>query len=595
MDPTLWLFGLLLLMSQGLAFSPASVTTRNPLSLVSSLPTIIKRQCNMPFLNVVAWQGADSEVATAAPLISSSSSSSSSQEELDDSTKETHQVNLELAKLANQCGKSGGGRHCRTLALTAYDLLQNMTYPDTVGYNSVLNAFAKSAASANSFPSPASSSATSNYHDVRSVSAAERAQMLLKEMMTIHDAQSAARHDWYGKRDKKELTVDELKGGPPRIRVKPNVRSFSTVMDAWSRTGHVPETLQVLQAMEERYKTTMDDAVRPNTFSYNTVLVAHAKSRGGKVAAEQAQQFLEHTMPDPDVISYNVLLTCWARSGVPQAGVRAEDILRDMPIQPNAKSYATVMDAWSRSRTEESAARAHGLLKELQQLYDETGDEQLRPNCVCYSSVIHAYAISKEPHKAHRAYALLQEMKIKGQTDPHVLPNTVTFNSVLNACATSWPLSSYAGTIKDERNKDSRSGDNDDGELSLRTMVQNLYQELVNEERQEEITSRTPRQKSKQRQLTPDHFTFGTVLKACENNIFWDDPSFGITVFQEACRRGQVSLGVLIQLRQACPMSVCDLLPPKAYDPKTRQFDMAYIPEAWKRNVKERTDRRPVS
>jgi Pentatricopeptide repeat domain len=555
-----------LLTSQGHAFSPAFATSTGRFSPVLSLP--IKRQY-MPFHGIVAsFRGADSEVAIA------QSNSLLSAAQMDDPT-ETHEINLELAKLAHQCGS--GGRHCRTLALTAYDLLQNTTYPDTVGYNSVLNAFAKSAPAR--FPSVSASSD----HVVRWVSAAERAQGLLNEMMAIYDAQSAAQQEWHVQRENGELTDGQLERGPPRIRIKPNVRSFSTVMDAWSRTGHVRETLQVLKAMEQRYEKTMDGALQPNSFSYNTVLAAYAKSRGGKAAAERAQQFLEHTMPSPDVISYNALLTTWARSGVPQAGVRAEDILRDMPIPPNAKSYAAVMDAWSRSRTEEAAARAHGLLKELQDLFEQTEDEHLRPNCICYSSVIHAYAISKEAHKAQRAYALLQEMKVKGQTDPQVLPNTVTFNSVLNACATSSPLS-YAG--KGEHKKD---GDKKDGEVCLQTMVQTLYQELVNEDE-----SNSARPSNNRQSLTPDHFTFGTVLKACANNIFWDDPTFGMAVFQEACRRGQVSLGVLIQLRQAVPMCG-DMLPAKAYDPKTKQFDMGYIPEAWKRNVKERTDRRPVS
>ncbi|CAB9520004.1 Pentatricopeptide repeat-containing protein [Seminavis robusta] len=475
----------------------------------------------------------------------------------DDDTvsSETHRINLELAKLAVACADNT--RQSQRLALAAFDLLKhNMTHPDTVAYNSVLKAFAKSAPS--KFPPPASSRSS------KWVSAAERAHHLLEEMMAVHKAQTAAYQDWYIRRDKQQtMSQAELQQGPPKIRVKPNVRSFSTVMDAYSRTGQVPETLQVLQELQDRYDETGDFALQPNIVSYNTVLAAYAKSRGGLPAAEQAEQFLEEQVVQPDVVSYNALLVCWARSGVPHAGERAEAILRQMPVTPNTKSYATAMDALARCARSDSlsAARAHGLLKELQEAFEETGDEALRPNCISYSSVIHAYAVSKEPQKAQRAFALLEEMKQKGQTDPAVRPNTVTYNSVLNACTTSSPLGDH-------------HYDGGTNPKSLQSIVQSLYQEL--------IQSDDPR-------LKPDHFTFGTVLKACANNIFWDDPTFGMYVFQEARRRGQVSLGVLVQLRHAVPMHVlCEFMPSQAYDRETRQFTMSHIPKAWTRNVRER-------
>ena len=556
---SLWLLGLLLI-SQGRAFLLAT-NTRDLTSVF--LLKRIQPKC-IP-LDVVSSRALNSEVALDQFTLYPD----------EDASADTHEKNLELAKLAKQCGS--GGRQSQSLALKAYDILQNMTCPDTVAYNIVINAFAKSAPA--TFPLPSTNSDSN-----RRVSAAERAEGLLDEMMTIYDTQSSAQHTWYKNRAKGELTHDEINRGPPIIRVKPNVRSFSTVMDAWSRMGRVQETLQVLKVMEEMYEETMDGSLKPNSFSYNTVLSAFAKSRGGKVAAEQAQHFLEHNMPNPDVISYNAVLSAWARSGVPQAGSRAEDLLRGMRVTPNAKSYASVMDAWSRSGTDESAARAHGLLKELQELYDRTGDEELCPNCICYTSVIHAYALSKEALKAQRAYALLQEMKDKGQTDTQVLPNTVTYNSVLNACATSSPLT-YSEINKSKRDSSAGKG----GEPSLQTMIQTLYQELVQVGHSESTSEMMERES-----VSPDHFTFGTILKACANNIFWNDPNFGMTVFQEACRRGQVSLGVLIQLRHAYP-SCDDFLPSKAYNPQTRKFDIAYIPEAWKRNVRERADRRPLT
>jgi len=302
---------------------------------------------------------------------------------------------------------------------------------------------------------------------------------------------------------------------------------------------------------------------------------------------------------EPDVISYNAVLHAWARSGAPNAGERAEQILRSMPIEPNARSYTTAIDAWSRSmaptatNTSSSgggspAIRAHALLDELKDLYQQRkyNNDHLKPNCVSYSSCIHAYALSKEPLKARRAYQLLQEMLSLGENDPRVLPNRVTYNSVLNACATSSPLHTTMasqGSADDEENDNEGAGE-DTG--SLQRIVQTLYHQLISEKTRDSDKSNDNQPTNNNHRLTPDHFTFGTVLKACANNIFWNDPSFAIQVFREACKQGQVSLGVLVQLRQAVPGHVLqELLSAEAYNPRSRQFSMDYVPDSWKRNV----------
>jgi hypothetical protein len=275
---------------------------------------------------------------------------------------------------------------------------------------------------------------------------------------------------------------------------------------------------------------------------------------------------------DPDVISYNGVVHAWARSGSPQAGERAEQVLRNMTtVPPNARTYSTVMDAWSRSfaTCPDSAARAHALLTEMEQR--SASDSTMKPDYVSYSTVVNAYALSKtEPLKAHKAFSILQRMhRLARNGDANVRPNRVTYNSVLNACATSCPLA-----VQDHLHKH----DLDSKLPTLPDMVRKLYRQLL----------------VKDDQLRPDHFTFGTVLKAVAN-LFWGEPDqveFGKTVFEEACARGQVSFGVLWQLRQAMPVDIYrELLPPNALCGEPEKTLMNHIPKEWKYNVREETRR----
>jgi len=272
-----------------------------------------------------------------------------------------------------------------------------------------------------------------------------------------------------------------------------------------------------------------------------------------------------------DVISYNAVMHAWARSGEPNAGERAETLLRTMTdksnVQPNARTYTTLIDAWSRSTADDSRARrAHALLNEMEDLWKSTGNERVKPNCISYSAVIHAYALSKEHRKATMACELLRRMVQLYTSGENVdaKPSLVTYNSVLNACATS--------TRAVERDEDGESG------VNLKHIVRSIYKELT----------------SPSQNLRPDHFTYGTILKACANLFCGepDNPKFVQEVFERCCDDGQVSFGVCYQLRQAATSELYrSLIPEEAYNAENGHFNIKDMPKEWTRNVREQRRR----
>lgn len=334
--------------------------------------------------------------------------------------RSTYQTNLEIGELAKVAPKNS------TAAIVAQELLKNLAHPDTVTYNGVLKAFAKSP----------------------SLDGAQRAQELLEEMEEIHHQQVRAHDEWLIEHqhihNNNNGTANHVIQSAPRILVKTNVRSYSTVMDAWSRrSGRVKNAAQhcqdVFDRLEFLYNTTGDVSYLPNTITYNTVITAWAKEGGQE---DRVESLLEKMGPLADTISYNALLLAFARSGHPDAGQRAEAILRRMPLK-NSRSYTTVIDAYSRSHEyhTDSADRAHNLLDEMEDIYDQTRDVMMRPNCVSYSTVINAYSLSNDPKKAQKAWDILQHMKelaAEGKNS-RARPSLVSYNSVLNACATSMP------------------------------------------------------------------------------------------------------------------------------------------------------------
>lgn len=207
-------------------------------------------------------------------------------------------------------------------------------------------------------------------------------------------------------------------------------------------------------------------------------------------------------------------------------------------IAPQA--YNTVIHAWSRSSSDDATRHAHNLLREMEDLGKQ--DPTMSPDFFSYSSVVNALALAKsEPLKAHKSYLLLQRMTKLAKGNKRLRPNLVVYNTALNACATSCPIEVKKKLEEDGRGKKLPS---------LPSIVRTLYAELTQDAH-----------------LTPDHVTYGTVLKAIANLFLGesDQVDFAKSVFQNACESGQVGLGVVYQLRQAVPVDVFRELIPELY------------------------------
>jgi pentatricopeptide repeat protein len=410
------------------------------------------------------------------------------------SDRKTYRTNLELANLTKQ----NAGRPSVYQVKVALNLLRSMEAPDTVAYNSVLNVFAKLS------PVP--------FEGLSRFSAALQAQQLLQEMEQIYTEQKLAKQKWYDALTENSLDDEALCQGPPAVLVKPNSRSYCTVIDAYARIGNqvaAEKTEQLLHELQQMYESTGDEALRPNLIAYNIVLAAWSKV-GGPEAANRCLKLLKEGMPmAPDTISYNSVLHAIALSGEPQAGRRAEELLREMIEKSNytlvnGRSYTTCMDAWSKTGRPD---KAMSLLCEMKTNYKRTNDSSFQPNCVSYATVIHGYGLSRDADKVQKAYRVFREM-----IDDGVSPNRITYINLLNCCAAS------------------------DMNLEAIQLVKQLYREALDNNK-------------------ADHRTFGTVLKACMHHC-WEDKDFAVAVFRDACKRGFVSQGVFWQFKQAVPSEI---------------------------------------
>jgi len=260
--------------------------------------------------------------------------------------------------------------------------------------------------------------------------------------------------------------------------VKPNVVSFTAVINAWARTpeqnaAQRAETL--LNRMEDYYSQTNDAEIRPNKFSYNAVLTAWARNKDRRTSAENSLRLLKQMWKlfhmhgnvrkdiKPDARSYNTVINAVARSGFPNCADRAYKLLVEMEelyhaghdeLIPNASTFGAIINAYANSGQEESSDQAAKLLQQMNSLY-HLGHDDLKPNTFVYNSCINAFAKNgqnqKEAEKTSEeimakrinnicaAEQILQSMESQFEKtgDEYVKPDVISYSTVINAYANS--------------------------------------------------------------------------------------------------------------------------------------------------------------
>lgn len=234
--------------------------------------------------------------------------------------------------------------------------------------------------------------------------------------------------------------------------LKPKIKTWNNVLLAYAQSktrdapGQAARVLSKLQRLLEEGKT--DQA--PNHESYVAILKSYAHL-GGPEAPTQVLQVLDRmtelaaggfTSIRPNASCHNVfflsLLASLDLYNAKKSMIvqQAEDHFQKMmqsdypESQPDIWTYNSLLTLLSKSGYLDSATRAEALVQQME-------DRRMSPKAHTYNCLIACYTWSKHADRATKAYAVLEKMKRLGETDPRCRPDAVTFNSVMNVYAKS--------------------------------------------------------------------------------------------------------------------------------------------------------------
>lgn len=303
------------------------------------------------------------------------------------------------------------------------------TYADPVFYSTLMSAYAK-------------------LGDV------QQAELLLKKLKAsdlissksyLHCISAHANAPSSGDAQRAEELLEEMNQSD-NSDIFPTTEAFGAVLNAWAKSKSQQggeRAYAILQSMQE---SNDNNAAKANNVAYATVMNAFAQ-RGQALEAEQVLHELIQTYEstgdsdlEPTVVPFSIVIDAWSKSRHPQAATKAEAILERMLVlsqenpamTPNVFTYNGVLHAWAQSRNKKAPERAEAVLHQLQNLYEQSGnDPSLKPNRISMSTVMDCWA---KLASASRAESILNHMiELYKAGDADMKPDIVCFTTVMNA------------------------------------------------------------------------------------------------------------------------------------------------------------------
>lgn len=240
---------------------------------------------------------------------------------------------------------------------------------------------------------------------------------------TLLDAFSKSKQQ--GSAERAETILRQMK----ERGVEANSISWNTVIDAYAKQNNVEQAERLLHEMNDEFQKG-NHTVKPTMRTYGVVLSGWSSKRSSQ-SGERGERLLNlmeqmaesGELEELDLVVYNSVLACWARSTSQGAAMRAKDFLetkmiRDGKMKPDTYSFNTVMSALVRD----------GRMVEAESMLDSMLDNGVSPDITAYNTLIYAWTKSGSKDSAARVKKLYNRMK----EDSNVEADLITMNSLLH-------------------------------------------------------------------------------------------------------------------------------------------------------------------
>lgn len=140
--------------------------------------------------------------------------------------------------------------------------------------------------------------------------------------------------------------------------VKPDVITFSTIMNAWSSVG-------LMNKCQDIFDDMLKSGIEPDVHAFSILAKGYVRA-GEPEKAEALLQVMKESKVSPNVVIFTTVISGWCSAGKMDYATRVFDIMCKMGISPNLKTYETLIWGYGEARQPWKA-------EELLQIMEEKG------------------------------------------------------------------------------------------------------------------------------------------------------------------------------------------------------------------------------
>jgi len=248
----------------------------------------------------------------------------------------------------------------------------------------------------------------------------------------------------------------------------PSKISFNICINAWSKRKCYGSAALAWNLLEKMLELESEGMVSdgPDYHTYRAVLQALSQNVE-KGTAKKAERIMERmkTNSDPSVkvddSIYHVIMHIYSYNKEESAPLRCEELLNemhelyragDLSLKPTVMSFNTLLNTYAKSNMPGAADRAENVLDHmlfLSENLSENGYDGVTPDCISFNTVLNCFARSNDLGSDRRAFKILTRMQTLYAADRITAqPNSRTYNSCIKAC-----LCSNASGNEEEKEK----------------------------------------------------------------------------------------------------------------------------------------------
>ncbi|KAF3331844.1 pentatricopeptide repeat-containing protein [Carex littledalei] len=187
--------------------------------------------------------------------------------------------------------------------------------------------------------------------------------------------------------------------------IKPNIRSFSILVNCFCKKNNPFEAKRVLDEMWQ-------NGFIPNVVTFTSVVRSLCK-RGRVTIAMDVLDKMRKASVDPTIQTYNNLIVGLCYVGRLEEVSELVDNLKNSPTKPDIYTYTLVIDSFCKV----------GKVDEAIELFNEAKEKGLKPSIYTYNALLNGFC---KKSRTAEAVSLLKEMEAQG-----IKPDGICYNIVL--------------------------------------------------------------------------------------------------------------------------------------------------------------------